>query len=124
MPTHQKTPDETMHARPTSSCPQSQSKPTTFRPISEPPAPGVGSSSIRARVRRCRAKRARAGRTRVELYLDEKTLDAVERFATEEGQYRSATLTDLVITALCFEGRLSHPWFSPRIAEKIRGCFR
>jgi hypothetical protein len=54
----------------------------------------------------------------VELYLDRRTLEAVDRYATEEGQYRSATLTDLVITALCFEGRLSDPWFSPRIAEK------
>ena len=84
----------------------------------------MGASSTNARVKRYRDKRARAGRTRVELYLDRRTLDAVERYATEEGQYRSATVADLVVIALCFEGRLFDPWHSPRVAKRIQECFR
>jgi hypothetical protein len=41
--------------------------------------PAARSSS--ERVRRCRAKRADAGLTRVELQLDQATLEALDRYA-------------------------------------------
>jgi hypothetical protein len=55
----------------------------------------------RSRVKRCRDKQATSGRVRVELYLDQTTLDAVDRYADELGQYRSATLTEMILTGLC-----------------------
>jgi hypothetical protein len=80
--------------------------------------------STAARVKRCRDKRAGVGLTRVELYLDRRTLDAVHRYAKELGEYRSSVLTSMVVTGLCFEGRMSHPWHSRRIVERIQKYFR
>lgn len=77
--------------------------------------------AARERVQRCRAKQAANARTRVELCLDQPTLDAVMRYAENVDGSRASALRSLVITGLRVEWRLPVPeWFSDRMRKRFR----
>jgi hypothetical protein len=80
--------------------------------------------SSTARVRRCRAKQAGAGLTRVELQLDQPTLEALDRYVEWWGESRSETLRQLVVMALVLEGRMTHRTYSRLVDTLCRGRCR
>jgi hypothetical protein len=77
--------------------------------------------ATRARVKRCRAKKAAAGRARVEIYMDQRILDAVERYAAVVELPRALTLRKLVLMGLYIERRLPAPEL---FITKVRKRFR